>query len=35
MTDLPEIVHESFTLERVYPRCLAHVWAAWSGRERK
>jgi uncharacterized protein YndB with AHSA1/START domain len=35
MIDQSEISHDRFTLERVYPRCLAHVWAAWSGRERK
>ncbi len=35
MTDLTEIAHERFTLERVYPRCLAHVWSAWTARDRK
>jgi uncharacterized protein YndB with AHSA1/START domain len=27
--------HNDFTLERVYPNCKAHVWAAWSIREKK
>lgn len=26
---------DSFTLERVYPNCLAHVWSAWSIAEKK
>jgi uncharacterized protein YndB with AHSA1/START domain len=26
---------DSFTLERVYPNCLAHVWSAWSTPEKK
>lgn len=29
------ISHDSFTIERVYPNCLAHVWAYWSVREKK
>ncbi len=29
------ISHETFTIERVYPNCPAHVWAAWSIREKK
>lgn len=24
------IVHDSFTLERIYPNCREHVWSAWS-----
>jgi uncharacterized protein YndB with AHSA1/START domain len=27
--------HREFTIERVYPNCKAHVWAAWSIREKK
>jgi uncharacterized protein YndB with AHSA1/START domain len=27
--------HDSFTIERVYPNCLAHVWSAWSVPEKK
>jgi uncharacterized protein YndB with AHSA1/START domain len=27
--------HRDFTIERVYPNCPAHVWAAWSIREKK
>lgn len=27
--------HDSFTIERVYPNCLAHVWSAWSIPEKK
>jgi hypothetical protein len=27
--------HRDFTIERVYPNCKAHVWAAWSVREKK
>ena len=27
--------HDSFTIERVYPNCRAHVWAAWSVAEKK
>jgi uncharacterized protein YndB with AHSA1/START domain len=26
---------DSFTIERVYPNCLAHVWSAWSVPEKK
>lgn len=26
---------DSFTIERVYPNCRAHVWAAWSVPEKK
>lgn len=26
---------DSFTIERVYPNCLAHVWSAWSIPEKK
>lgn len=29
------VSHETFTIERVYPNCLAHVWASWSVREKK
>lgn len=35
MTDRPHIQHESFRLERIYPRCLAHVWSAWTDPQRK
>lgn len=31
----PDHQHDSFTLERVYPNCRAHVWAAWSVPEKK
>lgn len=24
------IVHDSFTVERIYPNCRDHVWSAWS-----
>jgi uncharacterized protein YndB with AHSA1/START domain len=27
--------HDSFALERVYPNCRAHVWAAWTVRDKK
>ncbi len=27
--------HDSFTLERAYPNCRAHVWAAWTVRDKK
>jgi len=27
--------HDSYTIERVYPNCVAHVWAAWSIPEKK
>ena len=27
--------HETFTIERVYPNCREHVWAAWSVAEKK
>ena len=27
--------HRQFTIERIYPNCPAHVWAAWSIREKK
>ena len=27
--------HREFTLERLYPNCKEHVWAAWSIREKK
>jgi uncharacterized protein YndB with AHSA1/START domain len=29
MTDA-SIVHDSFTLERIYPNCREHVWSAWA-----
>jgi uncharacterized protein YndB with AHSA1/START domain len=32
---LPAQAHASFTIERVYPNCLAHVWSAWSSRDKK
>lgn len=36
MTDpAAPIYHDRFTIERVYPRCRAHVWAAWSDPARK
>lgn len=28
-------MHESFTIERVYPACREHVWSAWSMPARK
>jgi uncharacterized protein YndB with AHSA1/START domain len=31
----PAQAHATFTVERVYPNCRAHVWAAWSVREKK
>lgn len=31
----PSHRHDSFTLEQVYPNCRAHVWAAWTVREKK
>ena len=34
MTDM-HYRHDSFTIERVYPNCRAHVWAAWSIAEKK
>ncbi|HZZ89176.1 MAG TPA: SRPBCC domain-containing protein [Caulobacteraceae bacterium] len=34
MTD-PAQHHDSFTIERVYPNCRAHVWAAWARPEKK
>lgn len=34
MTDA-QYRHDSFTIERVYPNCRAHVWAAWSLPEKK
>lgn len=34
MTDASEH-HRQFTIERVYANCPAHVWAAWSIREKK
>jgi uncharacterized protein YndB with AHSA1/START domain len=27
--------HATFTIERIYPNCRAHVWSAWSVREKK
>ena len=27
--------HTTFTIERVYPNCRAHVWSAWAVREKK
>jgi uncharacterized protein YndB with AHSA1/START domain len=27
--------HREYTIERVYPNCRDHVWAAWSIREKK
>jgi uncharacterized protein YndB with AHSA1/START domain len=27
--------HDSYTIERVYPNCVAHVWSAWSIPEKK
>lgn len=27
--------HETFTIERVFPNCLDHVWAAWAIPEKK
>lgn len=27
--------HDQFTVERIYPNCLDHVWAAWAVPEKK
>ena len=27
--------HATFTIERIYPNCRAHVWSAWAVREKK
>lgn len=27
--------HDSFTLEKIYPNCPAHVWAAWTVRDKR
>ena len=27
--------HATFTVERIYPNCRAHVWAAWAKRDKK
>ena len=27
--------HATFTIDRVYPNCRAHVWSAWAVREKK
>lgn len=27
--------HETFTIERIYPNCVEHVWAAWAIPEKK
>lgn len=27
--------HVTFTIERIYPNCRAHVWSAWAMREKK
>lgn len=34
MTD-PAQHHDTFTIERLYPNCVDHVWAAWSVAEKK
>ena len=34
MTDVAQ-QHETFTIERIYPNCREHVWAAWSVAEKK
>jgi uncharacterized protein YndB with AHSA1/START domain len=34
MTDV-SIVHDGFTIERLYPNCREHVWSAWSMPEKK
>lgn len=31
----PSHHHREFTLEHLYPNCVAHVWAAWSVAEKK
>lgn len=31
----PTHEHETITIERVYPNCLAHVWSAWAVEEKK
>lgn len=33
--DEQSLHHREFTLERLYPNCKEHVWAAWSIREKK
>ncbi|MFZ1340244.1 MAG: SRPBCC domain-containing protein [Paracoccaceae bacterium] len=35
MTDHAEITHDRFRIERLYPRCMAHVWSAWTDPARK
>ncbi len=34
MTDQSQY-EDSFTIERVYPNCRDHVWAAWSDKDKK
>lgn len=31
----PTHEHETITIERIYPNCLAHVWSAWAVAEKK
>lgn len=31
----PAESHETFTIERVYPNCLDHVWACWARADKK
>lgn len=32
---MDDIRHESFTITRTYEKCRAHVWSAWSDRNKK
>jgi uncharacterized protein YndB with AHSA1/START domain len=32
---MDEIKHESFTITRTFAKCRAHVWSAWSDRDKK
>ena len=34
MTTAPQ-AHATFTVERLYPNCRAHVWSCWSQRKKK
>ena len=31
----PAQAHATFTVERIYPNCRAHVWSTWAAREKK
>ena len=34
-TTSPSQEHATFTIERIFPNCRAHVWSAWAMREKK